>query len=244
MSPQAPADTDAFEQIPASPIADLQLLAPLILDVELREGVLAAFDGPKRLEAEGIFPRAARLASMTEWPEDQLLEALGCTMRTVRDMFDDEVELEALQRCRAFLGLVTRTAGLVDTVPDRRQVVADAARLLKAVGEDVPRLEGLMRAEVGECTAIDFIRMGELEAASERVRRLAGIVDIGAEHPDLDAFAEVPEVHLSTSRIDMLLEGRREELGQEVSRYMELHIAQCSGGCQEAYEYRKAHLPA
>jgi hypothetical protein len=241
MSSHAPADTDTFEQLSVSPIAALQLLAPLILNLPLRESVLAAFDGPKRLEAEGIFPRAAMLATMTEWPEDRLLEALGCTMRTVRDMFDDDVELASLQRCHAFLGLVARDAGLVDIVADRRQVVAGSARLLKTVGEDVTRLERLLETKHGECTAIDFIRMGEIEAASEQVRQLAGAVDIG-QATDADPFAEVPPVHLSSARIDMLIEGRHEELGQEVARYMELHIEQCAGGCRGAYEYRASRL--
>lgn len=235
-------DTDTSE-VPVSsvsPIDDLQSIAPLILNLEIRNEVLAGFDGPRRLEAEAVLQCAARLTAMTEWPEEQLLEALGCPISTYGRFTG--VELAALKRCRLFMFLVTRGAGLVDLVRDRRQVVSSSARLLKAIGGNVEALERYLQSEDGGLTAIDYIRLGEINAASEQVRRLAGVPRLGETVDDDDPFAEVPPVHLSTTRMEMLAEGRHDELGSEVASHMELHIKACRGGCNEAYEYLRAYL--
>jgi len=235
-------DTDGIGQLAAkSPIDDLQSIAPLILDLALQEVVLAGFDGPRRLEAEEVFQFAGRLTSMTEWPEERLLEALGCTIRTLREF--NGVELDGLQRCRSFLRLVTRDAGLVDTVPDRRQVVIESARLLKAIGNDVAYLGKLLETKVDGYTAIDLIRLGEVETASEKVRCLAKAASIGQTPADDDPFAETAPVHLSTTRIDMLIRDQRDALGVEVANHMKLHIKECPG-CREAYAYQASHLTA
>jgi hypothetical protein len=234
------ADTDSLGTVTATSLSDdLQPIIPLILDVALREQVLAKFDGPKRLVAEEIFQCAGQLTSMTEWSEERLLEALGCKIKTVAEFHD--VELEGLERCRAFLRLVTRNAGLLDTVLDRREVVIESAKLLKAVGGNATRLEELQEAKVGLYTAIDFIRLGEIEAATEHVRNLADTAAIGQTMAVDDPFAELPTVHLSTTRIDMLIRGRRKDLGEEVANHMALHIEDCPG-CRDAYDYRLSHL--
>lgn len=234
--PQTASDTGTFEELlpSASPIDDLQSIAPLILDLDTRTRVLATFDGPRRLEAEVIFQCAARLTEMTGWPEEELLEALGCEIRTYGKFTG--VDLPALERCRKFMGLATRGAGLVEQVSDRRQVVAGSARLLKAIGGDVDELERHLRAKVDGYTAIDFIRLGEIETASEQVRRLAGQPGIGIEAAEDDPFSEVPAPHLSTTRLQMLLESREDQLGLEVARHMQYHLDSC-GTCREAYDY-------
>jgi hypothetical protein len=234
MNPPTSADTDTFDELDRSAIDDLQLVAPLILNTELRDRVLPRFDGPHRLEIQETLTHAARLVSMTEWREGQLLDELGCPLRTVGEF--DGVELEPLQNCQGFLRLVARDAGLVELRNDRRQVVRESSRLLKMVDGQVGILEGLLETQVEGYTAIDFIRLGEIEAAGETVRGLCGVSLLGQEAGENDPFAEAPTVHLSTSRLAMLAEGRSDDLGAEVARHMELHIELCQGGCREAFD--------
>jgi hypothetical protein len=232
------ADTDGVGAVAtASLIDDLQPIIPLILNIELREKVLARFDGPTRLAAEEIFQCAGQLTSMTEWSEERLLEALGCTIKTVAEF---HVELAGLERCRTFLRLVTRNAGLLDTVPDRRDVVTESARLLKSIGGDAARLKLLQETKDSGYTAIDYLRLGEIEEATEHVRNLANAA-IGQAMAEDDPFAEVAKVHLSAVRLDMLITGEREALGVEVANHMTIHIEECTG-CREAYQYRASHL--
>jgi hypothetical protein len=248
VNPTAPSpDTDTFAEVPnssASAIDDLQSIAPLILNIEMRKKVLAGFDGPRRLAAEVVLQCAARLTAMTEWPEEELLEALGCPIRTYGRFTG--VELAALERCRLFMALVTRGAGLVDLVSDRRHVVTSSARLLKAIGGNVGDFERYLREEEDDLTAIDYIRLGEINAANEQVRRLAGRSGLGQIAADNDPFAGVGRVHLSTTRMQMLIEGRWDDLGAEVASHMKLHIDGSEGvppceGCKEAYDYLVSH---
>jgi hypothetical protein len=203
--------------------------------------VLARLNGPERLEAGGVFQFAAQLTSMTEWPEEQLLKALGCTLKTIGEF--EGADLERFRRCGSFLRLVTRDVGLVDTVADRRQLVAASSRLLKAIGGNVDYLDRLLKAKVGDYTAIDLIRMGEIESAGDQVRRLAKADGVGQAIAPDDPFAAVAPVHLSSTRIDMLIQGREDALGAEVASYMRCHIKECDG-CRNAYDYRAARITA
>jgi hypothetical protein len=222
----------------SSLIDDLQPIVPLILDLDLRDEILATFDGPTRLAAEGIFQCAARLTSMTQWSEQRLLEVLGCTIKTVGDF---KVELDGLNRCGDFLALVTLDAGLVDTHFDRRQLVVEYARLLKATGADAEALKASLKVEVDSYTAVDYIRLGEIEAAVEQTRIVHGLDEVDTTEAGNDPFEDTDTVHLSPNRIDMLIEGKRSALGHEVANYMNAHIDKCPG-CAAAFEYRKSHL--
>jgi hypothetical protein len=222
----------------SSLIDDLQPIVPLILNVDLRDATLAKFDGPTRLAAVEIFQCASQLTSMTGWSETRLLEVLGCTIKTVGDF---KVELDRLERCRSFLSLVTRHSGLLDTDADRRQLVVEYARLLKATGSDAQNLETILKVNVAGYTAVDYIRLGEIEAAVEQARLEYGVDDADEPGAESDPFADAEAVHLSSTRLDMLIEDRRSELGPEVANYMAAHIAQCPG-CGKAFAYRKSHL--
>lgn len=224
----------------ASPIDDLDSIAPIILDAAKRDVVLAEFSGEKRLIAEEILQCAGRLTSMTEWPEEHLLKQLGCQLSTVGRFTG--VDLNGLKRCQNFMRLVTQKTGLVEIVPDRRQVVRGLARLLKATGDDVDRLEYFLFTPVERYTAVDLIRLGEFEAAADQVRVLAGIPGVGQEVSPDDPFAELPSVHINTARLNILIDpDRRDELGAEVANYMQRHIKECDG-CRAAYEHRLAVL--
>lgn len=220
-----------------STLDDLQLVAPLILDLQLRDKALARFDAPTRLRAEEVLQSAAQLMSMTEWDGKRLLAALGCTIKTVGDL---DAGYERLGRCQRFLSLVARMAGLVDVVFDRREVVIGCAGLLKDTGQGPARLEELFRQ--GGFSAVDYLRLGEVSAALEQVQALAAPGSAQqARLPEHDPFATAPTVHLSTTRIDSYVVGERELLGDEVSNRIKLHLPECDA-CRNAVEYRRALL--
>lgn len=218
---------------------DLQPIIPLFLNVALREQALARFDEKERLAAEEIFQCGSRLSEMTDWTQERLLVMLGCKIKTLEEFH--KAELDGLERCEAFLRLVTRNAGLVDTVPDRREMVVESARLLKAIGGSTGRLEELLTKKDRKYSAIHYIRLGEIEEASEQVRRFAGVTAVDQADDSVDPFSGVPTVHLSATRIDMLIRGAREELGEEVANYMAAHIENCRS-CHDAFERRQGAL--
>jgi hypothetical protein len=232
-----PSQTDESGALSAvSPVDDLQSIAPLILDLERRDAVLAGLDGPTRLRAEDVLQSAAQLTSMTEWSGERLLQALGCRFKA-----DDEPDAryERLGRCQQFLHLVARMTGLVDTTADRRAVVEACADLLVATGQDSERLEDLLRAP-GAVTGIDYLRLGEISAAVEHVLALAAPASVTRAAADADDFyAIAPTVHLSTTRIDMYLAGDVDGLGAEVASHIELHVAGCDP-CRDAVDARRA----
>jgi hypothetical protein len=235
-------DIDGLGTVAVASLSDdLQPIIPLFLDVKLRERVLARFGERERLAAEEIFQCGIQLSEMTAWSQARLLEALGCTIKTVGEFHD--AELDGLERCANFLRLVTRHTGLVDTDPDRREVVVESARLLKAIGGDAHRLRALFATKDGQYSAIDYIRLGEIEEASEHVRRFAGLTPVDESAEGDDPFADVPAVHLSATRIDMLIGDERDMLGVEVANHMEAHIEKCDG-CRDAFEDRRARLAA
>jgi hypothetical protein len=240
-STNSSADTDSRGAVSAaSLIDDLQPIAPLFLDVELRERSLAQLEEKERLAAEEVFQCGIRLSEMTAWTQERLLEVLGCTIKTMGEF---KAELDGLERCSTFFRLVTRNAGLVDTVPDRREVVVESARLLKAIGGDAKQLRTFFATKDGEYSAIDYIRLGEIEEASEHVRKVANV-----EAPDQldggeDPLAGVRTVHLSATRIDMLIREEHDKLGVEVASYMDAHIKKCPG-CRHAHADRISRLPS
>jgi hypothetical protein len=216
-----------------SPIDDLNEVAPLILNVESRDEVLAKFDADSRLIVESVLQAAGRLTSMTEWSAEVLLEELGCTVKTRSEL--ESVGIERLKSCERFLGIVARNVGLVDTRSDRRFVVVTCARMLKSVGQDTDALEKYLQDDRYQYTAIDLLRMGEIHAAGVRILQLVN----GEESSD-GPFASVEEIHLSPARVDLLVSGERELLGSEVAKYMELHIEGCDS-CRAAVSYREGH---
>lgn len=238
-SPNPSADTDSLGAVASASLTDdLQPIAPLFLDIELRERSLAKLEEDERLAAEEVFQCGIRLSEMTAWTQERLLEVLGCKIKTMGEF---KAELDGLERCSTFFRLVTRNAGLVDTVSDRREVVVESARLLKAIGGNADHLRKLLATKDGEYSAIDYIRLGEVDEASEHVRKVAHLESADQFAAEDDPFAGAPTVHLSATRIDMLIKGKHAELGMEVANYMEAHIEKCPG-CGQAYADRITRL--
>jgi hypothetical protein len=203
-------------------IDDLRAFAPLVLDVSRREQVFADWDSPRRLAAENALQHIAYLHSITEWGEERLLEELGCRVQTIGDL--QELDLEKLERCDEFVGLVSRTVGLVSTIPDRRGVVLECSALLAEASLDAGGLEEALNA--GDFSALDYIRLGEISTAGRVAREHAGAIREKLTDAD-DPFAAVPTVHLSPPRIDIYLGGRDELLGEEVFNHIGLHLEDC-----------------
>jgi len=221
----------------SSPLDDLQSVAPMILNVELRDRGLARYDGPKRLVAGEVLQSTAQLVQITEWSGEQLLTNLGCPLRTHGDLA--AVDIKRLTRCQTFLRFLSRLTGLVDVVPDRRAVVIECAGLLKTTGRDADGLVELV--ESGDFTPVDYIRLGEIGAAAELARTIAAqgatpVQDMATTGP----FGEAPIVHLSTARIEMYIADMHDALGNEVSQRIKAHLERCEA-CAEAVAYCRAH---
>lgn len=223
----APGDAD-------DPIHDLQSsIAPMLLNVTLREETLRELSVEKREIAEHAIQLASRLQQCTEWTSEQLLERLGCTM-SVSQLHD--VSVRKLRSCEHFLGLVNRLAGCVDTKSDRRAVVLECTKLLRATRRDSHGLEKAI--DEGAFPAVAYLELGEIASASALVR-----MRVGAEEAGTNPYAAAPVVHLSAPRIGMYLESRRDLLGDAVYERIKLHIAGCPE-CQEAVEHRRASQQA
>jgi len=238
----AQATDEREQQAVSSPVDDLTSIAPLILDLELRDKVLARYDGPRRLVAEEALQFAGQLMQVTDWSGGQLLRNLGCRL-TVAQLSD--VDIARLERCQQLFRFISRLTGLVDILADRRAIVIECASLLMdGTCRDAIELADVMQGTLQkgststapgvELTPIDYIRLGEVTAAADLARE---ITTHGEGANTLQGpFDSVPASHLSTSRICVYIGSRRAELGAEVSLRIDAHLDECKV-CAEAVEY-------
>ena len=132
-----------------------------------------------------------------------------------------------------FRDLLARLAARVDTPSDRRAVVRECRRGLRAAGGDSYRLE--VALEAGEFSAIDYLELGEIASASEAVQRA-----LRGEPAGANPYASVPTVHLSAPRIAMYLDGRRDLIGTaSVFDRLDAHVAACAA-CGDAVRHSPA----
>ncbi len=219
-----------------SALDDLTSIVPLILNLHLRDRVLARYDGPRRLVAEEALQFAGQLMQVTEWSGEQLLGNLGCQL-TVAELND--VDLQRLERCQHLLRLISRLTGLVDERIDRRAVVIECAGLLKDTRRDALELAKIMETATQaygvSFTPVDYIRLGEISAAADLAREIANHgADVAEDAPG--PFDAVPPAHLSTTRIEIYVGPEPEVLGAEVSLCIAAHLEDC-GACSRALEY-------
>lgn len=237
MSFSSPQDTDGQHGFGAialvNPIDDLAGLRPFLEDQAVCEDTLAQLPKPERDGARRVIQLADALCELTEWPRETLLDELGCDARTRTDL--DGFEPARLKRCQAFLELTREIAELVDTAPDRRGVVMQCSRLLKATHQDV---DGLRRTlSLGEFSARRYIELGELAAAMRTARAVAGIAranPVASPNP----FATQPPVHLSVERARLFACGERAALGPKVYERIAKHVQECSA-CHAAVELHR-----
>ncbi len=229
------------------PLADVQSIVPLILNVAKRDQVLARFDVPRRLAAEDSLQLAAQLTETTSWKEKVLLEKLGCEVKTIGDLGD--ATIEQLETCRKFLRLLSVLTGLVDIVADKRAVVVECAKLRKATDLGPDELSEVLksgqRTDISKITPVEFIRLGEIAAAGDLVRDLVPATGTARPRPKTYAgpFGNVPPAHLSTTRIEMYVKGMRGALGTEVALHISAHLEDCQE-CKDAVDYCRTYTAA
>jgi hypothetical protein len=229
----------------SSALDDLTSIAPLILDVDLRDQVLARYDGPRRLVAEDALQFAGQLMQVTGWSGEQLLGNLGCEL-TVAELND--VDLKRLERCKHLLRLISRLTGLVDTLADKRAVVIECAGLLEDTRYDALALTRIIETATSaggmRVTPVDYIRLGEISAAADLAKRIAqrdaNAAEGCAAADSPGPFDSVPAAHLSTTRIEIYNGPNREVLGAEVSLCIAAHLEECES-CSRAVEYCLRH---
>jgi hypothetical protein len=223
-------DTDNAALGGLETIRDLETsIAPMLLDTTLRDVTLNLLKPAERKIATRALQHASRLHNSTEWSDEELLARLGCTLTAERL---PDVRLPKLQRCEHFLSLVDRLVGCVDTTRDRRAVVLACAKLLRTTGNSRALQEAF---EHGPFSAIDYLRLGEISAASDRVREHVG-KGRRVENP----YASAPKVHLSAPRLGMFIHRRRDLIGDSnVFDRVGAHIAECEA-CRQAYDRHRA----
>lgn len=173
---------------------------------------------------------AERLAEVTGWERDQLLDKAGCTASRRKD--PNELADELLERCHTFLGWVERCVMSLDSVPERRLVVSGASRLLKQAGKDVELF--VAATDDGNPSCIELITLGELGFAWQEARRhLPGTVGDRARRMHLSSPYTVDAPHLSPKRVVLLL-ADSDRLGDRVAHAMHEHLRTCDA-CAAAY---------
>lgn len=232
MSPARDTESRGFGAIAeADPIDDLQSsIAPMLLDVDLREQTLSLLDEERRALATTALGYAARLYEFCEWSPATLLQRLGCQLGVAQL---DDVNPPKLARCVAFLRLVGELVALVDTTSDRRAVVMECRRLLRETGQDAAGLEDAFNS--GSFSPRQYLELGEISAAGRAV-----LENLGAASRPSTPYASAPVVHLSNPRIGLFVDGRRDLLGEaQVYDRIAAHIESCDA-CRTATEHRRA----
>lgn len=132
-----------------------------------------------------------------------------------------------------FRDLLARLVACVDTPSDRRAVVRECTRGLRAARGDSHRLEAALQA--GEFSAIDYLELGEIASAGEAVQRV-----LRGEPASANPYASAPTVHVSAPRIAMYIDGRRDLIGTaSVFDRLDAHVAACAA-CRDAVRHSPA----
>jgi hypothetical protein len=226
-------------------------------DKDQREGDAMAKDvktatggGARRFEFDGageytVDRRTAELLDQlrdaTDWDQSTLLGYLGAPAA------DPEASVEAQGRddWAAWAAFLVGLAERVDTVWDKRRVVTEWASLLDAVGEGasvqevVAAIEATM-SEPGEdrLSPLGYVELGEVDQAAGLVRERLGKL----QSAPTDPYRGAPRVHLSESRIDLLLDDAEDLLGKTVHRRMKAHLDECDV-CREAVAFVQRTRP-
>ena len=187
----------------------------------------------ERERLRGLVDVASRLEALTGWTRGQLLDNIGCDQRDPSKLANDPKRIE---RCTAFLRILLDAASRVDSARFCQAVVKRCARLSKATGLDVDGFKRLLRT--GDVNALEYISLGELSTAIRTARIAAKIEDPAIAHGP-SPYDGAPLVHLSTPRIDLYVEGKRDVLGERTHASMAAHIETCAA-CGEEVAVRRS----
>jgi hypothetical protein len=180
--------------------------------------------------------RLVRLTSHTGWPEEQVLERLGCSAATDEELY--QLATERLGQCRAYFEWVETLLRELDIAADKRLAVSGAARLFANAGKDVLRCEEVMQK--GSFAPLEYLKLGEIARSWQTAIRELPLPrsDRPRATAALNPFVDERAPHLSPKRLDLLNEeDARSLLGTRVRDRMRDHLKYCPT-CKDAYEQR------
>lgn len=193
-----------------------------------------ALDDEQRRLIGSLIALVEGLCELTQWSRGTLLDRIGCPAQSADDLID--MDRKRLADCETFVGLVHQMTQLVDVPLDRRAVVTECSRLLKATRQDAKGLERILRA--GDFSPMDYISLGEVSTAAEVARERNGAARTDADEGE-NAYDAAPTTHLSLTRVDLYVRDKRELLGETVSDRITAHLLTCPG-CRASVDLRRA----
>jgi hypothetical protein len=223
-------------------IPNLEPVSWLIADHKRRDQFLSGLDAKKREIAQTILRSATRLEQGTGWDGDTLVRWLGCPANTVVEF--GKLQSERLQISAKYLSFLDELTALIEVQFDKRMLVLGYGRLYLRAAESTEALKAAFnQAQGNRLTAKQYLELGEVQAALD-----AAMDEIEPDHdkPITTPFDHLPEVHISTPRLDALIKGEGEfdshsPAPNVIATRIHGHIRECAA-CQDAYEYREQEI--
>ncbi len=215
-------------------LANLGKVRAFLVEEASVEDASEQLEPAQRVLIQGLVSLVETLCARTEWPRDTLLREIGCPARTQADLHG--MDQKELKDCTAFLKLVDRTAQLVDLSIDRRAVVMECSRLLKATQENAKGLQQILKR--GTFSPLQYIALGEISRAAEVAREQRGIASDTPEE-GTNPFDGAPVTHLSVPRVDLYVRGKQELIGERVFDRITKHLQTCDG-CLDSVVYQRS----
>jgi hypothetical protein len=224
------------------PLPDLAPVGYVLRNLEARQQLLSEMTSEEAQLANKIFQLATRLEAATGWDGDLLARCLGCPAETIKDF--RELGEESLAVSGDYMALLWELEAFVETPFDKRTLLLGYGHLYRGANNEVARLRDAFFDE-GPERPVTLLELGEVQGALDRA--------LLAIHPDAfrrprNPYGGSPEVHISTSRLDALINGELEVLGPAVvvpRMWEHIHGQGAREGCdacREALEYRQEHL--
>ena len=192
---------------------------------------------------EEIKGRIARINDLVAW--DKAIFSHYCSGQPKGDPMSSEYHpvpaevpsVEELIRGNKYLKLIEDQMALVDSHFDCRQILQDnpellflaggnpdSARLAMGMAESVPKNDGL--------SGWEYLRLGEIHGAFSAAKEVfTGVSRVSLWNP----FFNLPRIHLSTTRLEVIAQGEGERLGKQVLPRIKIHLDGC-GACSGAFK--------
>jgi hypothetical protein len=176
------------------------------------------------------FSCVVRLESHTGWDNRQVLEELGCTIKTEKQLLSGD----RLDRCHGYMKWVESLVCKLDLAVDKRLVVSSAARFFLSAGKDLAVCSSAMSS--GEFPPLEYLRIGEVSQAWDLALSVLDSPDGIAARRAFDAnpFMGHASPHISPKRLEMLGDPDAAGLlGSQTSARMTEHVESCRA-CEAA----------
>lgn len=242
-----PGQTTETSALPVDRLAPLiHALAPigvLVTEHPIRDLFLAELPPDETYIARAILQDVSRLQEETGWNADALIQHLGCPSTNVGEF--RKLSLEEYKLCHDYIDLLCLLTGVIETAPDKRMLILGFGNVYLKADKDIEKVRHAFTKHLPDrdaLLAIKYLELGEIRTALNTV--LAKI-DPDYVYSGRSPFDDLPSVHISTGRIDVLVRNDPQELEalgeKRVVPCMRSHIDKCKG-CHEAFQDRYARL--